>query len=119
MGCFALWLYEYNFAHFVGKLRVPWESTDAYWKCTAKKVNISCLFFLVLRSKKNKTENKENFVPLLVLKCNGMGSNLVRLVFSAIGKIAAHLRESCLYLILIRKSKETYFITNSYRKVAK
>ena len=38
--------------------------------------------------------------------------------FSATGKIAAHLRGSCLYLILIRKSKETHFITNTYRKVA-
>ena len=34
--------------------------------------------------------------------------------FSATGKIAAHLRGSCLYLILIRKSKETHFITNTY-----
>ena len=38
--------------------------------------------------------------------------------FSAIGKIAAHLRGSCLNLILIHISKETYFVTNSYRKVA-
>ena len=38
--------------------------------------------------------------------------------FSAIGKIAAHLRGSCLYFILVRESKETNFITNSYRKVA-
>ena len=38
--------------------------------------------------------------------------------FSAIGKIAAHLRGSCLHLILIHNSKETYFVTNSYRKVA-
>ena len=38
--------------------------------------------------------------------------------FSAIVKIATHLRGSCLYLILIRKSKETHFITNTYRKVA-
>ena len=38
--------------------------------------------------------------------------------FSAIGKIAAHLRGSCLNLILIHNSKETYFVTNSYRKVA-
>ena len=53
------------------------------------------------------------------MRIGNVRQNLVRLVFSAIGKIAAHLRESCLYLILIRKSKETYFITNSYRKVAK
>ena len=55
----------------------------------------------------------------------GMGSNPVRALtcflqstFPAIGKIAAHLRGSCLHLILIRKSKQTYFITDSYRKVA-
>ena len=36
--------------------------------------------------------------------------------FSAISKIAAHLRGSCLCLILIHKSKETYFITKKYLK---
>ena len=30
-------IYGFNFAYFIGKLRLPWKSTDAYWKCTAKK----------------------------------------------------------------------------------
>ena len=28
-SCFALWLLEHNLAHFIGKLRFPWESIDA------------------------------------------------------------------------------------------
>ena len=54
MSCFASWLKEYNFAYFIGKLRFPWESTDAYWKYAAKKVHIYYFFFSA------KVQEKQN-----------------------------------------------------------
>ena len=49
--------HEYNFAYSIGKLRFPSESIGVYWKCRAKSAHLPLFFFLVLRSKKNKTEN--------------------------------------------------------------